>query len=157
ERWTSSFDRVAGFNEDDVAVGLGDASREMRVAMVSSSFFGFFDAGPVIGRYFATSEDTPGQGAHVAVASYGLWQTAYGGRPEILGAKVQIGAEVYQIIGVAAQGFVGLWPSQPPAYFIPIATYGDFRARTELPRADARWWTTYHWSWMGMIARRKPG
>jgi len=30
----------------------GDAAREMNIGVVSASFFGFFDAPPVIGRYF---------------------------------------------------------------------------------------------------------
>ena len=156
-RWTSSFDRVAAFSEWDLAVGVGDASREMRVALVSASFFGFFDVMPSLGRYFGPSEDSPGMGAHVAVASYALWQTAYGGRTDILGTKVQIGSDRYEIIGVSGAGFVGLWPNQTPAFFIPIATFGDVQARTELPPTERSWWKTYHWSWLDMIARSKPG
>ncbi|HEV2180876.1 MAG TPA: ABC transporter permease, partial [Gemmatimonadaceae bacterium] len=157
-RWTSSFDRVAGFAESDIAVGSADDSREMRVAMLSGSFFGLFDAPPALGRYFGPAEDVPGHGEHVAVASYATWQTAYGGRPDILGSTVRIGATVYDVVGVAGNGFVGLWPSQPPAYFIPLATYGDDAARTQLPEPDrSHWWATYHWSWMNMIARTKPG
>jgi predicted permease len=156
-RWTSSFDRVAGFSEWDLAVGIGDASREMRIGVVSASFFDFFDVPPSLGRYFGPSEDIPGKGAHVAVASYALWQSAYGGRTDILGAKVQIGSDLYEIIGVSGPGFVGLWPNQTPAYFVPIATFGDVQARTELPPTETSWWTTYHWSWMDMIARSKPG
>ena len=156
ERWTTSFDRLAAFAEGDIAVGVGDAAREMRVGIVSASFFGFFDATPSLGRYFERSEDVPGKGAHVAVASYALWQTAYGGRSDILGTKVQIGSDVYEIIGVASPGFVGLWPNQSPAYFIPIATYGDAEARTVVPSKAASWWTTYRWSWIDVIARTKP-
>ena len=156
-KWTSSFDRTAGFTENDLAVGVGDAAREMRIGIVSASFFGFFDAPPALGRYFGPSEDVPGNGAHVAVASHSLWQTAYGGRRDILGAKVQIGSDVYQVIGVAAPGFVGLWPNQQPAYFIPISTFGDAQVRAGFMVKEVTWWTTYHWGWMDMIARRKPG
>ena len=156
-RWTSSFDRVAGFSEWDLAVGVGNASREMRIGVVSASFFGFFDEPASLGRYFLPSEDIPGKGAPVAVASYALWQTAYGGRNDILGTKVQIGSGLYEIIGVSGRGFVGLWPNQTPAYWIPMATFGDVQARTELPPNERSWWKTYHWSWMDMIARSRRG
>src|SRR5206468_10645460 len=155
--WTTSFSRTAAFTEEDLAIGVGAEAREMRIGIVSASFFGFFDAPPALGRYFGPSEDVPGNGAHVAVASHSVWQTAYGGGRDILGAKVQIGSDVYQIIGVAASGFVGLWPNQQPAYFIPISTFGDAQVRAGFMVKEATWWTTYHWGWMDMIARRKPG
>ena len=155
--FTSSFERTAGFTERELAVGVGDASREMQIGVVSANFFGFFDAPPALGRYFGPSEDIPGNGAHVTVASYALWQTAYGGRPDILGAKVTIGSDIYEIIGVGAPGFVGLWPTQPPAYFIPITTFGEAQMRHGfLPKGEI-WWKTYHWGWMEMMARTKRG
>ncbi|HEY2378719.1 MAG TPA: ABC transporter permease [Gemmatimonadaceae bacterium] len=155
-KYTTSFDRTSGFTERDLAVGIGEAAREMRIGIVSSSFFGFFDAPPALGRYFLPSEDAPPSGTNVAVASYARWQTEYGGRKEILGTKVQIGSDIYTIIGVSAPGFVGLWPNEPPAYFIPIVTYGASQARGGFIGKNESWWTTYHWGWMDMIARTKP-
>ncbi|HEY7232673.1 MAG TPA: ABC transporter permease [Gemmatimonadaceae bacterium] len=156
-KWTKSFERTAGFAERDLAVGIGDAAREMRIGIVSASFFSFFDAPPALGRYFLESEDTPPEGARVAVASYARWQTEYGGRKDIIGTKVQIGPDLYEIIGVSAAGLVGLWPSQPPAYFIPITAYGATMARGGFLKKDESWWTTYHWGWMQMMARTKAG
>ena len=156
-KWTKSFERTAGFTERDLAVGVGDAAREMRIGVVSASFFSFFDAPPAIGRYFLESEDTPPEGARVAVASYARWQTEYGGRKDILGTKVQIGPDLYEVIGVSAPTFVGLWPSQPPAYFIPITAFGATMARGGFLKKDESWWTTYHWGWMDMLARTQPG
>src|SRR5689334_8526956 len=154
-QWTTSFDRTAGFTERDLAVGNGEAAREMKIGIVSSSFFGFFDAPPALGRYFLPSEDAPPSGTDVAVASYARWQTEYGGRKDILGSKVQIGSDIYTIIGVSAPGFVGLWPDQPPAYFIPIMAYGGAQARSGFLKKDETWWKTYHWGWMDMMARTK--
>src|SRR5207249_4398887 len=118
------------------------------------SFFSFFNAPPVLGRYFSTAEDTPPNGTPVAVIGYGYWQTRYGGRRDVLGEKLQIGPVLYTVIGVAPRGFVGLWPSQPPVAFVPITAY----AGTSMVRlGKERWWTTYHWTFAEMIAERKPG
>src|SRR5439155_1443244 len=65
--WTSSFARTAAFTEEDIAIGVGTDAREMRVGIVSASFFGFFDAPPALGRYFTAAEDTPPNGTPVAV------------------------------------------------------------------------------------------
>jgi len=155
---TSSFDLAAGFTQRELAVGVGDASREMRIGVVSASFFRFFDAPPVIGRYFGPAEDTPPDGSPVAVASYARWQTQYGGRRDVLGSKVQIGSIVYTIIGVAPAEFVGLWPNDVPAYYIPMTSYGAaMAAGGGFLRSHETWWTTYHWGWMDMMVRAKPG
>ena len=36
-RWTQSFSIVAGYSQRDLAVGVGDASREMHIGVVSAS------------------------------------------------------------------------------------------------------------------------
>jgi predicted permease len=154
-RWTTSFSRTAAFTLNDLAIGAGDAAREMKVGVVSASFFGFFDAPPIVGRYFTDAEDTPPSGAAVAVASYATWQTSFGGRRDIIGTKLQIGAVQYTIIGVSPRGFAGVWETQPPAYFIPATTIGFARAGAFLRGKE--WWKTYSWGWLSMMAQRKPG
>src|SRR6185437_3844128 len=50
---TTSFSSAVGYTRRDLAVGIGENAREMSVGVVSAGFFGFFDAPPVIGRYFS--------------------------------------------------------------------------------------------------------
>lgn len=150
-RWTTSFSATAMHTIRQLAVGVGQNTRELRIAIVSASFFGFFDAPPAAGRYFSASEDVPPAGTPVAVLSHAAWQAQYGGRPDAIGSTVHIDAVVYTIIGVAPEGFVGLWPLRPPMAFIPVSTY----AASVL---GARWQTTYSSSFgLSSIARRKAG
>src|SRR5438105_4750229 len=149
--WTTSFARTAAFTEQDLAIGVATEAREMRVATVSASFFGFFDAPPALGRYFTAAEDSPPNGTPVAVLAYAFWQTRYGGRPEALGSTLQIGPTVYTIIGVAPKGFVGLWQVQRPVAFIPITAYGSAMAAG----MDRTWWRNYGWTWASMLVQRK--
>jgi len=88
ERLTTSFSDVAGYSTRDLAVGVGDAAREMHIGVVSANFFNFFDAPPVLGRYFTRMEDSVPNGSPVAVLSYAMWQTQYGGRKDALGSKI---------------------------------------------------------------------
>src|SRR5882672_8363956 len=46
ERWTHSFSQIAAYSQRDLAVGVGEAAREMHIGTVSASLFGFFDAPP---------------------------------------------------------------------------------------------------------------
>ena len=150
ERLTTSFSAVAGFVAMPLAVGVGQDARELRVGIVTASFFGFFDAPPAIGRYFTAAEDAPPMGTPVAVLSHALWQTQYGGRRDAIGSTLQIGAVVYTIIGVAPQEFVGLWPLRPPVAFIPVSTYAASDIGSE--------WPTTYGSAFGLmtLVRRKP-
>ena len=152
-RWTTSFSSVAGYTQRDLAIGVGDAARDMHVAPVSANFFGFFDAPPVLGRYFTDAEDQPPAGEPVAVLSYAMWQSQYGKR-DVRNEKIQVGPTIYTIVGVAAPGFVGLWADKPPAVFIPITSYA---AGTGFKPRTGEWWTTYSWGWMSTMVRRKPG
>ena len=153
-KWTKSFERTAEVTSRKLAIGVGTAAREMQVGAVSSSFFGFFDAPPALGRYFGAAEDTPPSGTPVAVLSYAMWQSSYGGRNDVLGTTLQIGPTIYTVIGVAAKGFGGLWPAQPPVAYVPISTYA---AGMDIRLPGEHWWDTYHWTWANMIAQRKPG
>ena len=155
-RWTTSFERTAMFTPRKLAIGTGTDAQEMQVGVVSAGFFGFFDAPPALGRYFTAAEDTPPAGTPVAVLSHGYWQTGYGGRRDVLGRTVRIGATLYTIIGVAPRAFVGLWPGEPPAAFIPVSTHGAEQTAGIRLRGET-WWTTYHWTWASMLAERKPG
>ena len=158
QRWTTRFSNIAGYTARDLAVGVGDAAREMRIGVVSASFFGFFDAPPELGRYFTAAEDSTPDGSPVTVLSHAMWETNFGARKDILGTKVQIGPSLYTVIGVAPRGFVGLWPDQPPAAYIPITEYGATQARTfDWLKKGTAWYKTYSWGWMSVIARRKTG
>jgi putative ABC transport system permease protein len=151
---TTSFSHEAGHTSRSLAVGVGDAAREMQIGVVSAGFFSFFDAPTVKGRYFTAAEDTPPTGEPVAVLSYAMWQTQFGGVESILDSTVQIGSTKYSVIGVAPPGFVGLWADRPPVAFIPITSYA---AQQNFTPRNSTWWETYSWGWMDMIVRRKPG
>jgi predicted permease len=152
ERWTTSFSDYAAYYNATMAIGTGDASRERRVAAVSASFFGFFDARPALGRWFQPSEDVTPVGANVAVLDYGFWQASFGGR-SVLGEPLQVGRDTYTIIGVAPKGFAGVSEDTPPALYIPITTWAGHK-----PRDDGKqYYTNYAWGWLDVMVRRKPG
>jgi putative ABC transport system permease protein len=149
-RFTTSFSNVTMHSTMLLPVGVGQDARELRVGVVGAGFFSFFDAPPAVGRYFTHAEDTPPQGAPVAVLSYGYWQSRYGGRRDVVGTRLLIDAVVYRIIGVAPKGFVGLWTLRPPVAFIPVTAYSAGESNN--------WVSNYgHAIGLSTIVRRKPG
>ena len=149
-RFSTVFSRTAAFSLKSLAMGIGDETRLRNVAVVSGGFFGFFDAAPILGRYFGDAEDAPSNPAPVTVLSRTLWTTQFGARRDVIGKSVHIDAAVYTIIGVAPDEFVGLWPYRPPAAFIPVTTFAASRGRPN--------WATNYGTAIGLdiIVRRKP-
>ena len=149
---TTSFDAMTPFYVNEIAVGLGESTREMKVAMSGVDLWRMFDVKPVMGRFFTAQEDVPPDGTPVAVISYGFWQTQFAGRADVLGQKIDIGPRKYTIIGIAPTDFTGFSPEQVVA-FVPMSAQmsgGGFGGPKE------KWYDTYHMTWFETFARRKP-
>ena len=83
----------------------GDGEPERVAAYsVTANFFPLFGAQPLLGRTFSTEEDRPG-GNKVAVLSYSLWQSRYGGDRQILNRDIQLNGEKHTVIGVMPPSF----------------------------------------------------
>ena len=153
-RYSKTAEALAIFAERPFAIGVGEDVRELPVAVVSASFWGFFDAPPAAGRYFTTREDSIPEGAPVVVLSHAYWQSHYGGSPNVVGQSIQIGPLPVTIIGVTPRGFVGLADEGTPVAFIPSTLYA-FGVSQQRGRLDYH--TTYNWGWLSVLVRRKPG
>jgi putative ABC transport system permease protein len=153
KKGTSSFSDYAAFAHMTAALGTGEASRERSVAMVSSTFWNFFDARPAAGRFFTAAEDQTPRGADVAVLGYAYWRNELG-RRDVLGQTLQVGNMSTTIIGVAPEGFAGVTDDDPPAVYIPITTYAGSNPYT---RDAQTYFTAYYWRWMEIMVRAKPG
>ncbi|HEV8410933.1 MAG TPA: ABC transporter permease [Gemmatimonadaceae bacterium] len=150
KKWTSSFSEFAAFNRVDMVIGVGDEAREEPIMAVSSSYFGFFDATPAVGRFFGPAEDEVPAGAPVVVLSHAYWQSHFGGR-NVIGQQLVVLRLSCTIIGVAPPGFTGAGEGAPPALYIPITTYGAFSSQAR------DYWTRYNWDWTQVLVRLKPG
>jgi putative ABC transport system permease protein len=152
QRTTSSFSRMAVFAHPLVAIGVGDAARERRIAVVSATYWEFFDAQPVLGRFFTPAEDVPPRGADVAVLAHDFWRSDFGSR-NVIGETIRVGAMTATIIGVAPQGFTSIVDADQPAVFVPVTT---FAASNGGPADRVDYYKNYDWGWLAVMARLKP-
>ena len=141
---------VAAFQPRTLAVGSGADVEQLQVTVASASYFDFFDARPLLGRFFGPADDSVPAGAPVAVLGYAYWQTHFGGRPDVLGEKLQVDRSAVTIIGVAPRHFVGLGDGGEPALFLPATTLAYAMRRD-------RYVNSYGWSWLELMVRRRDG
>jgi hypothetical protein len=117
---------------------------------VTQGYFGLLGATPVVGRVFLPEEESRG-GEPVVVLAYGLWQRAFGGRPDVVGATATIGDRSHRIVGVAPPDFRGLGFERVDAWLLMTVAPDlcSFTGRDLLDDTTAGWLTT--------VGRLRPG
>src|ERR1700752_2950965 len=75
--------------------------------MCSANYFDVLGVRPMLGRGFLPAEDTKAGSSPVAVISYRLWQTRYGGNPSIVGQTISLNKLPFTVIGVTPPVFQG--------------------------------------------------
>ena len=104
QRESRSFQSLAAY-----AVGtatFGDIARPIRVpaAYTTWKFLQTLGVTPVLGRYFDSGEDDPGD-RRVVVLGHRLWRQAFGADPAVVGRQVLLDGYRLTVIGVLPEGF----------------------------------------------------
>jgi putative ABC transport system permease protein len=146
---TTSFEAMTPYYTRRLAVGIGESAKEMNVGVATPDLWKMFDAKPVIGRFFGEDDNVPGNPTNVIVLAYPYWQTQYGGKPDAIGASMNIGPQKYTVIGVAPEGFNG-FNSDPAIGFLPIVS-----AAQNMGSEKNLWYKTYNMTWFEAFALRK--
>lgn len=137
----SVFQNVAAYSNR--SFNLSGRGEPLRVEgeLVSANFFSTLEVEPPLGRAFAPEEDRPGA-PHVVVMSAGLWRSQFASDPQILGKKLLLDGESYEVIGVMPSRFH--FPDLDDQLWVPLAmTPGESENRGS--------------HYLDVFARLKPG
>jgi putative ABC transport system permease protein len=99
----------------------GDRPEQLKGIRASADYFQLFGATVVVGRPFSADEDRPG-GPHVAVISYGLWQSRFGGSRDVVGRTIELGGAPFVVTGVVSRDFR---PDPPLDIWLPLQANPD--------------------------------
>ncbi len=104
---TTIFSQVAAYDFGGAGMNLtgGDHPLQVQGMHVSQQYFSMFGAPMVAGRTFTQAEDSP-NGGRVAVLSYGLWKSRFGGNAQIVGSTIQLDGQPFLVVGVIGKSFV---------------------------------------------------
>ena len=141
-RRQQAFSSMLAFGDTRFNLSRSGEIRYVDGLWVSGNFFDTLGITPAVGRLIAPPDDVPGCGAGVAVISYALWQTHFGGRADIIGQTIPGPGTVVPIIGVTAPGFFGVEVGRQFGVALPNCASGNTRRD--------------HW-WLAAIGRLKPG
>ncbi|HTM02701.1 MAG TPA: ABC transporter permease [Vicinamibacterales bacterium] len=104
-----AFSRVAASRGPALMdLGRGAAAEQIRGEVVSHEYFDVLGLRPALGRFFVAQEDGARGATPVAVISYGMWQSRFGGRHDVLGKPILVDGDLLDIVGVTERGFTGI-------------------------------------------------
>ena len=136
------FSSFAAYTDPSSAnlTGSGEP-RRLVGAEVTNDFLPTLGIQPLIGRPFTPADDRPGAPGTILL-SYRLWQTEFGGAPDILGRTLSLDQQAYTVIGVMPATFH--YPEDETEYWTAM-------------RAPAGWFEDRNNNFWDGIARLKDG
>ena len=130
-RLNTVFTDLASTQPGDATLSGDGEPEQVPARKATWNFWSVLGVRPIAGRVFTEDEDN--QSMRVVVISYGLWQRRFGGSPGIVGRKISLNDEPYEVIGVMPRGFyfmpsreVDIWmPASFPAWMRRNFTWHD--------------------------------
>ena len=97
--------------------GQGEPER-LQIGSVTPGLLPLLGARPVVGRLLLDEEDVPGRD-RVVMLSEALWRRRFNADPSVVGRKISIDGNPYEVVGVVAGGFRA--PNVKHLINIPVA------------------------------------
>src|SRR5574338_1180656 len=128
-----SFDKLAAYlSGSTVNVTVNGTPQRYDGSYVTEDFLRILSVRPMLGRDLTAADNVAGA-PKVALISYGVWQRAFGGAPDIAGKAIRLNGAPATVIGVMPRGFN--FPVNDDLW-IPLYSEFPVRARND-PRAIA--------------------
>jgi predicted permease len=144
-----AFSGVLAWGPGAFNLAQGGEVRQGKALWVSGDFFNVLGVPPVLGRVFTASDDTRGCSSPGAVLSNAFWQREYGGQKDVIGKKLILANQPFEIIGVTPQSFFGLEVGRSFDFALPIC------AEALTARENSRLDSGTDW-WLLVMGRLKP-
>ena len=114
-----------------VATGGGDATASPQVLMASADYFSTLGAEPMTGRTFSSDVHHGIMDHPQAVISYAFWQRRMQADQNVIGLKIRLRQNLFDVIGVMPPTFTGAEVGTAPDIYIPLTMQ-----RVIVPRQD---------------------
>jgi len=105
---------------------------------------------PLLGRLLGPADDQPGCAVGGADISYAFWQRNFGGDPSIVGKRVSLNGNSFEIVGVTPPGFNGISVGDTFDVAVPVCIEPIVSPRNNRLTIRHAWW-------LASIGRLKPG
>ena len=125
----TSYEGLAAVENGFITLDAGGESERLRRQGVSAAFFPLLGVNAALGRTFSADEDSVAERRAVAVLSDGLWRRRFGADPQILGRRVLLDAQPFEVVGVLPPGFKGIEEADLWTPFVTLRSPGGLSSR----------------------------
>jgi len=116
-----SFSGLLAYHHDYASLTGSGKPERIYAVLTSANYFDVLGIRPILGRGFVPEEERPVEGsAAVAVISYDLWQSHFGGDRSIIDRRIEINRYPYTVVGIAPPGFQGCMTGLRGDVWIPL-------------------------------------
>jgi predicted permease len=137
-----TYDTIAAFTTREFVYQQPERSERIVAQIITGDFFRALGVTPLRGRLIQPGDDRPEGGSKPAVISYRWWTRTFGASQGAIGRSIKLGADVFEIVGVAPRGFELLESNAD--VWVPYPLHP--------PSADEQTWAN---TWI--FGLRKPG
>ncbi|HUE42597.1 MAG TPA: ABC transporter permease [Candidatus Sulfotelmatobacter sp.] len=111
--YSAPFQYVAGITEVGYNLAVGNNAVHLRGMPAGADYFRVLGIAPEIGRDFVAADDA-GEGQHVAIVTYNLWQHYLAADPNPIGKPILLNGEPFTVIGVMPRSFPTIGQAASP-------------------------------------------
>jgi predicted permease len=148
---SSVFSDVFGFDTRLGGLTIDGKTSQFAFHAVTGNFFSGLGVTPAAGRLFRPGEGEQVGSDHVIVLGYAFWRAHFGGDPRVIDSTVRLDGRPARIIGVAAEGFHGLYAGLDLDGYVPLNTENTEARETDRLLHDRAY------RGLTMAARLRPG
>jgi putative ABC transport system permease protein len=144
------FADIAVWSDQQFNLATGGEVRKAKGIRVSGDFFHVLGVEPILGRLLGPEDDQPGCGASGVNVSYAFWQRNFAADPSVVGRRLTLDGNSFQVIGVTPPGFNGISIGDTYDVAVPICVEPILSPRNNRLTLRHAWW-------LATIGRLKPG
>jgi putative ABC transport system permease protein len=144
------FADIAVWSDQRFNLATGGEVRKAKGIRVSGDFFHVLGVEPILGRLLGPEDDQPGCAASAANISYSFWQRNFAGDPSVVGKRLTLDGNSFQVIGVTPPAFNGISIGDTYDVAVPICVEPILNPRNNRLMLRHAWW-------LASIGRLKPG
>ena len=144
------FSEIAAWADQSFNLATGGEVHYAKGIRITGDFFHLLGVRPVLGRLLGPEDDQPACAVSGANISYAFWQRNFAGDPAVIGKRLNLDGNSFQILGVTQPGFNGVSVGNYFDVAVPVCVEPILNPRDNRLPQRASWW-------LASIGRLKPG
>ena len=145
--YSRTLEHVAAWGRASLTIAADGQGTAVAGNLVSANYFEALGLRPAAGRFFAPDEVRVPGSQPVVVVSHAFWRSHLRGDPSAIGRSVVVSGSPFTVIGVAPEGFHGVYTGVRADAWLPLTMQPLLRPRSNLTSA----------SWLWLFGRLRDG